>query len=307
MNRIRTSSLVIAMISALQGCGGGGSSDPDTMGRSGSGSTVLTINITDAPVDNATQVWIQFAGLSIKPVDGDAIDFPFSSPMNINLLNLYGNRSEALISNEAVPGGEYEWIRLDVNAIYDSVLDSYIVLNDGSEHELDIPSGSNTGLQINNVGLIEPNTKVNLTIDFDLSRSVVVSSGDYHLKPVLRLVDNDEVGTLTGEVDEGLLVVNCSDADPGTGNAIYVFANNITPDDIDGNYPEPVTVAKVEYNSTTGNYEYEVGFLPEGRYTVAFTCQSDLDDPEADDAIVFGDVRNNVNVEAGEEDTNIFR
>lgn len=292
----------------LQGCGSGGSSDPDLLGRSGSHSSRVTIHITDAPVTNATEVWVQFSGLSLKPVDGDVIEFTFATPRNINLLALYGSRSEILLNNEVVPAGNYEWIRLAVNAAYDSVYDSYIRLDDGTVHELDVPTANTTGLRINNIPAFEASTPVNLTIDFDLAKSIVVSSGDYHLKPVLRLVNNDDVGSLVGTVDSELLITNCSDSDPATYNAVYIYSDgNVTPDDIDGRYPEPVTVASVNFNNQSGEYEYEVGFLPEGRYTIAFTCQVNNDDPEADDVIEFADVRRNVEVEADEEELNRFR
>lgn len=307
MNRILFLSICFPVFVLLQSCSSG-SSDPSIMGRSGSNMSRLTIGITDAPVSNATEVWVQFNGLSIKPVDANAIDFNFTEPMEVNLLNLYGNRSEILISNEAVPSGEYEWIRLNVAAVHDGVMDSYVRLNDGALHELEVPSGSNSGLRINNVGNLQSNNQVSLTIDFDLSKSMVEASGSYYLKPVLRLVDNSLAGSISGVIDESLLINNCSDANPLTGNAVYVFAgDNIVPDDIDGNYPEPVTIGNVQYNISTGRYEYEIGFLPEDKYTIAFTCQADLDDPETDNALDFSEVIGNVDVEMGDQELNIAR
>ena len=307
MNRVYFASLGFVFAALLQSCGSDGSSDPNITGRSGSNKARLTLSITDAPVSNSTEVWVQFTGLSIKPVAGEAIDFTFTSPMNINLLGLYGSKSEVLISNETIPSGEYEWIRLDVNAENDGVMDSYLVLNDGSTHELKIPSGSTSGLKINNVGFIEPNTHLGLTIDFDLSKSVVLAAGEYLLKPVLRLVNNNTVGSINGKINVNLLTANCSDSDPNTGNAVYIFANNTVPDDIDGTYPDPITVSHVLYDVVSGDYTYEAGFLPEGKYTVAFTCQSDIDDPEANDPLVFSEVTNDIKVESTEVETHTYR
>jgi len=54
---------VLAFAGLLAGCGSSGSS-----GASGSGT--LTLRITDAPVDNAEHVYIQFSGLEIQSAGG---------------------------------------------------------------------------------------------------------------------------------------------------------------------------------------------------------------------------------------------
>jgi hypothetical protein len=42
----------------------------------------------------------------------------------------------------------------------------------------------------------------------------------------------------------------------------------------------------------TGNYEYSFGFVPFGKYTIAFTCEADLDDQSTDDALDFSKTKN---------------
>lgn len=294
MNRIYLSTPVVLLVALLQACGGGGSSDADIMGRTGTNKVRLSIDITDAPVTNVAEVWVQFTGLSIKPANGDVIDFMFDSPRNINLLNLQAGKSESLIRDELVLSGQYEWIRLHVNAENDGVMDSYLVLSAGATHELDVPNANTTGIIINNVGSFIADTHESLTIDFDLSKSLVLNAGEYKLKPVLRLMHNDLAESISGNINPELLTGNCTDSDPNTNNAVYVFVNGAVPDDIDGDSSDPITVARVLYNNATGDYEYKAAFLPKNRYTVAFTCQADLDDPEAEDTLVFSNVRNNV-------------
>ena len=109
------------------------------------------------------------------------------------------------------------------------------------------------------------------------------------------MVRDNQTGTISGEIDSALLTdASCSDSDPSTGNAMYLFEGaNITPDDMDGVAPDPISTAQVMLNATTGKYEYEFGFVPAGQYTLAFTCQYDLDQPDSDDPIVFiGDIKN---------------
>lgn len=278
---------------AISGCGGG-ASDSDYGGRSGSGKGHLTLAITDAAIDDITEVWIQFSAVELKPAGSSSFIETFDQPMKINLLALQGGLSEDLLTNITVASGEYNWIRVLVDVVADGTLDSYIVMKDGSMHELGIPSGSQTGLKINTNFTVGDNSKVNMTIDFDLRKSIVFASGEYHLKPVLRLVNNADSGSITGSIASDLTVgTSCSDSLPETGNAVYVFSGaNAELDDIDNQLPEPITTALMTLNTSTGDYDYEVGFLPAGEYTVAYTCMADLDDPEADDLIDFVQTEN---------------
>lgn len=292
--------LACVVLLVLYACGSG--APGNTSGGRGNPSSIpgtISVGITDAAVDSAQEVWIQFTGATIQPTDGNAIDFTFGSVKNINLLSLQGTLSTDLISNEVIPLGSYDWIRLHVNASNDSVNDSYIKLDDGSVHELWIPSGSQTGLKINTGFELTAMEELNLMIDFDLRKSVVQSGAGYILRPTLRMVNMNNSGTIIGTIDSSQVTTpSCSDADPATGNAIYLFeGTNTTPDDMRNGNSGPFTSASVELNVSSGNYEYVIGFVPAGNYTLAFTCQADQDDPGINDDIVFN-ISENVTVAA---------
>lgn len=245
----------------------------------------LNLNITDAAVDGATEVVVEFTGAEIK-AGSDTIDIDYAAPKQINLLALTGGVSQTIVDNQTLPAGQVEWIRLKVNES-----NSYITIN-GEQYGLTIPSGSQSGLKLNRPITIAENGIATFTIDFDLRKSVHELSGNnYMLRPTLRLVDNATDGTLSGTVDPSLLSAYCGDGDKA---AIYVFEGNVTADDI-GSTVEPVTTATV--NLTTG--AYTVAFLPFGNYTAAFTCDAGMDDPQTDDEVVF-DVTTTVTVTAGQ-------
>ena len=278
-----------------------------SQGRGGDDVAQFSLNITDAPVDGVTEVWIQITGYTIQLADGDAITGEFD-PVNVNLLSLQGNNSLNLVDQNTVPAGDYDWLRLHVNASLDGVTDSYVTLLDGSTPEINIPSGSQSGLKINTPFTLEADVETSKTIDFDLRQSLVLTgSGQYQLRPTLRLVDDALAGTLIGKVDPALVssAIQCSDADPDTYNVVYVFDGfDVVPDDIDGKNPDPVTSANVNWDAASGEYVYELGFLEEGDYTLALTCQADLDDPTTDDVIIFVNVEN-VTLVADEDNTGI--
>lgn len=258
--------------------------DSDDDGGSGS----LSLGITDAPVDDATAVIVEFNGVEVKPADGESISFDFGETRTINLLDLQGSASESLISDESVPAGDYDWVRLDVNA-QNQVDDSYIEFDDGSRHSLFVPSGSQSGLKLVQGFTVPQGGSADFTIDFDLRKSITnPQSGqvDYILKPALRLVDNVEVGTLAGTVPSA--EASASDC---TG-AVYVYEGHDATAGDEGSEDAPVTSSGIELDSDSGDYEYEVGFLLEGNYTAAFTCEAGSDDPEADDDITFIEQQN---------------
>ena len=276
--------------------------DDDDAPTSGGGDEgTVNLGVTDAPVDEATRVVVQFTGVQVQPAEGQRIDIGFDSPRQVDLLALQGSDSELLLAGETLPAGNYQFVRLQVDAQRDT-LDSFIEFNDGSQVSLFIPSGSQTGLQLSGGFTVAANGESNFTVDFDLRKSITNPQGqpDYFLRPSLRLVDNATVGHIAGMIDP-LLVTDdsCSNQIASdTGNAVYLFTgSDATPDDI-GSAAEPESSAIVRLDDSNGLYSYKIGFVSAGNYTVAFTCQALDDDPEADEEIAFGG-QSNVTVTAG--------
>ena len=280
----RTRSTLINYIAAtfvalmLTACGGGGGGDSST--------GTLDLAITDAPVDAAKAVVVEFTGVELQPAVGERIEYDFIDEFGdpdsreIDLLALTGGTSELLLDGVTLPAGDYNWIRLKVNAER-GVIDSYIDLLDDSRHSLYVPSGSQSGLKLNRGFNVPVDDTASFTIDFDLRKSVHDPSNpadDYFLRPTLRLVDNNTDGALSGIVSGIENDPDCNDNMDYIG-AVYVFNDGDAVDDVDG-VDDPVTSAMVPND---GNYAYTVAFLPEGDYTVAFTCDADIDDNANDE------------------------
>lgn len=266
-------------LATLAACGGGGGGGP--------GTGTLSVAVTDAPVDDATAVWVQFTGVAIKRAGDNEQVFNFDTPRSINLLDLQGGGSEALLQDTTVTAGQYEWIRLLVNATGDD-LSSYLEKTDTTQVPLRVPSGSQSGLKLVSGFTVPAGGTASFTIDFDLRKSITLPSAPdspYFLKPALRVVDNTQVGSITGTVSNTYLQ-DASCPSPGAVNVVYVYAGaGATPDDIGGTGTQPLTTASVVDNS--GTFTYTAAFLPTGSYTLAFTCQGGSEDPEANDDLVF--------------------
>lgn len=274
--------LLIAFL--LAACGGGGG------GSSGSGTGQVSFAITDSPVSDAQNVVVSFDGMELQSSSSGRITFMFNEVKQIDLLQLQGNEFDSLLNDATVPSGQYQWVRLSVLAEQGNDQDSYIILNNGSRFSLYVPSGDQSGLKINTPFFVEQDGSTFYTIDFDLHKSVNDPQGfpDYRLRPTLRLMKNDQVGSISGTVDpEFVMAANCANTG-GQDDAVYVYSGfNIMPDDTDAIEPDPIATANVKLDPMDGMYKYTAGFIEQGDYTVAFTCQFSSDNPEVDDMIEF--------------------
>lgn len=280
------SSLVSCIVFGLAGCGGGGSSAGET-GR-------LDLSVTDAPVDDASSVVVQFSGVAFKR-EGSAAEIVQNlspAPRQLDLLEYQEGRAALLLDGVTLPAGNYQWIRLIVDN-ESNVRDSYITLTSGQECELRVPSGAESGLKLNRGFSLPADGSVALTIDFDLRKSIHAPPGQqgstpdctqaYLMRPTLRIVDDANVGAIAGEVDSALVTDDCLPK-------VYVYSgSDVIPDDIEESSSaldiEPLVVANVAIQNGSTAYGYRAAFLPPGPYTVGFTCSDD--DPIVDDVLTF--------------------
>ncbi len=294
--------ILIGLIVAglLAACGSGGGAGPE-VDRTG----ILAIAITDAAVDNVDVVNVRFSGVTLKPQSGDEIEIVFDAPLDIDLLTLQNGNTAELLGDTVVPVGRYNWIRLAVDAEFDNVFDSWAILSDTQQQvELRVPSGSQSGLKLVSGFTVTADQSTNIVVDWDLRQALSNPPGQpgLHLRPALRVTDMSSYGSLEGTVDATLVEnQDCSnDVVADTGNAVYLYPNDVTePADIRGAESDPIVTANVS-RDMNDVYRYRVTFLSVGEYMAAFTCDASLDDPEAENEIVFAQVASGVLIAEGE-------
>ncbi len=195
---------------------------------------------------------------------------------------------------------------------------------ESNQEELFIPSGSQTGLKLNSPIVVAANADASYTIDFDVRKSVVLrgkpdNNNGYLLKPVLRLIDDTQAGSISGMVYETEgepappaevaatdfnSLENCTDEDPMTGNMVYVYEGTVEASDLGdlGSAAPPITTAYVEVDDDS-MYSYTTALLTEGTYTIAFTCRAGEDTADPDQDLGFQDVKQiAVTVDTSEDD-----
>ncbi|MCB0395947.1 MAG: DUF4382 domain-containing protein [Flavobacteriales bacterium] len=145
----------------------------------------LQIRLTDAPV-NYDAVWVEIERVDIHLVSdqngGEWIELPTESG-KYDLLELQNGIDTPLVDVSNLPAGKITQLRMIL----------------GSNNELDIngtltpmkvPSGSQTGIKVVGKMELDPNQTLVVRLDFDAGASVVdQGSGEYHLKPVIKVLE----------------------------------------------------------------------------------------------------------------------
>jgi hypothetical protein len=153
----------------------------------------------------------------------------------VNLLDLQ-NATFMTLAEAKVPAGTYDEVRLKLRP-------GSTITVDGATHPLVVPSGMTSGLKLKGPFEVRPGTTLELLIDFDAERSIVVTgTGQYMLKPVVRILSSDLAGQIRGQV---------------------------SPDDVSTRVTA-LAGADTLQSTTTSAGSFVLGALPTGVYAVRF-------------------------------------
>ena len=297
LRRTLTASLLAALLIGLAGCGGSGSGSGEKTGT-------ISLGVSDGPVHDANKVCVAFNQIEFKGA-GKSMVVPLDPVQTVNLLDFQGDNAAPLLFNYELPAGDYQWMRLGVDAILggdggagdlDPVAcdgsGSYIVMETGGVHNLYVPSGAQSGLKLVGGFTVPAGGSANFTAEFDLMKSVTAPRGldpDVVLRPTIRLVNNVEVGTLTGEITGDLAAAIIAPTEPACAPSVFVFDDGVAPNpngtdpesDPEGLLDRVVEAMVHEQTDLEGvvSYHYTVGFLMAGHYEVAFTCDGTTFEP----------------------------
>jgi len=117
----------------------------------------------------------------------------------VDLIELEGK--SILLASELLLPGKYTQLRVFLEG-------QAIIIVNGEEHDLDIPSVGQTGIKLNHPFEIIPGQITELTLDFDAQKSIIkTGNGEYKLKPVIGIISSysqDEGELYFGSI-EGLV------------------------------------------------------------------------------------------------------
>ncbi|AHM58972.1 hypothetical protein D770_03525 [Flammeovirgaceae bacterium 311] len=240
------------------------------------GTGTLSLRITDAPTDagNIAGVYITVDHVEYRH-NGKWHEFKsFQGPKTINLLELTEGKTE-LLGDFIVEAGEYSELRFVLDAASnggkadrETDLKTYIAFIDGTTAPLYVPSGTQSGYKAKGSFAVPMNGTVFITADFDVRKSVVQSgeSGKWILKPVIRLVVNDQAGSIEGtlqNIREGEQYVAYAYA-----NETYTEEEAKLPEEGQIQFPGAVSSTRVHADGS-----FNLAFLAPGKYDIIISAQ----------------------------------
>ncbi|MEH6583706.1 MAG: DUF4382 domain-containing protein [Halioglobus sp.] len=291
--------LLLPVLLSLGGCpcGFDCSSDSDNDNSPAS----LSLGFSDASVEDLTQVVIEVDSISFRRSGEDDVvvdtftipdlDLVDADTFQIDLLEYRGRQQLLVIENLELPVGTYSSVRLtlvdgDLNFSFVEESGGEVKVLNGPASELILP------------GMALGSGDEHFTVEFSLAQAMryITGSDTYLLSSEgVRVQDNATSASLTGRVESDLfdLGETCdAKTDPLVGNRVYLYegtalpegslsdvhtsnSGNAVPDEV----VAPFAVAALVENTLTGSWEYALGFLPAGDYTLALACDAGDDHP----------------------------
>ncbi|CDU06176.1 Hypothetical protein VCR12J2_680211 [Vibrio coralliirubri] len=310
MKYLKETALASLVLAGLVGCGGDSGSSSST--------TPITLSVSDAPIDDVKDVTVTFSKVALLPQgggspliydvyktdeNGDYVDengdpLPDGEdpiPLSVNLLDYQGSDALPLIENEVIPVGSYK-LCVFANDGDHPTDPSYVIENDDTPRELTVkgegacPQG--VGKE-DNAGVLYFNSSFNVNqqsndfvVEFDLRRGLKNSSTfpDYTIQRTsVSLINTVETGNIEGTVALSTYDT-CNGGDNTFVQAVYLYEGNIDKDDmapIGGSEEvKPVTSASVVLGEDQTNFEFSLGFIDPGTYSLGYTCTAQHDSDE---------------------------
>lgn len=198
------------------------------------------VRMTDAPAPY-DEVNIDLQAVVVTDQNGQTTTLNTTAGV-YNLLD-YSNGLNVAIANGTLSSSNVQSIRLVLG-------NNNTVVNNGTSYTLTTLSSEQGGLTINVNQDLQANSQNELLIDFDAYASVVQNSAtSFRLRPVIREVDAETTGQITGNLATSILLNN-------------FFAVTAT------------SASNVEYSSSVNNNgQFMISGLPAGTYTLTATSR----------------------------------
>ncbi|SEP09250.1 DUF4382 domain-containing protein [Aquisalimonas asiatica] len=243
--------------------------------------TEITLRMPEEPSVDLASVRLVIESVTL---DGDpgVHEVELDEAVTVELVSELGDPappSAIVFSGERVPAGEYDAVSLRVDVAASSVTTA-----GGASRGLEL-ADSGDAVTFEDAFTISDSSSDDVVVDVDLPSALRGDGGDYTLH-------GD--GVVTTASRSGLVLFAAFPfCTPSDGRGVYLYPGfDADPVPMGGGNGPLFSLRVGDLSSLT------LAYMPAGRYTAAWTCAADDDDPAADDSIAF-EARENLEVEPG--------
>ncbi|HHX8706734.1 TPA: DUF4382 domain-containing protein [Vibrio diabolicus] len=263
MNSMKTGLISASIAVALIGC----NSDSDSV----STMTPVTLSVSDAPIDDVSEVVITYNKVAFLPLDGgtpqvfdvyktdeegnlvdeDGNPLPEGEdplPLSVNLLNFQGSDAQELVDDELIPTGNYKLCVFANDGDHPNYPSYVIDEATGNQIPLTVkgdgacPQGvgkdpDSRVLFFNNTFAVNPDNN-EFVVEFDLRRGLKDGTGQNEGYSIQRtsvtLINTVTTGEIQGDVAT-LTYQSCETDTPsanGYAHAVYLYQGNIAEENM---------------------------------------------------------------------------
>jgi len=299
--------LTLPVLALLLSAAGGCSCGFDCNNDRDNNPATLTLGFSDQDLEQLKQVVIevdritlQRSGVEDVVVDRFTIDdlgLVDADSFQIDLLDYQGLNQLTVFENLELARGSYS--RLLISILDGDVNLSFVQESDDSLKPIVVSGG-----QLSLPGPSLSSGEQLFTVEFGLAQALQYQQGpdNYLLTTAgVRLVNNATAASLSGRVDSQLFdsVAPCdAKTDPEAGNRIYLYSSGPAPvadladvftssssTGVPAGKRAPYAVASMARDALTGGWQYSLGYIAAGNYTLAFSCNAADDSPVNYDGI----------------------
>ncbi|WP_090364839.1 DUF4382 domain-containing protein [Ferrimonas sediminum] len=269
---------------------GGGDSDSDITPPPPQETGLLTVAITDAPMDDVEMVWLSLNELVMTDERGLQHRYAVHNP-DFDLLNFQGMDSHTLMSGLELAEGRYRNVHFTVHAGNGN--QGCAVENAQGRHGLQVESGYLPMADFT----VEAGRHHTHTLEVDLYRGMFQNSEEFEIRHIgINSVDNRHMGHVIGEMDpQWLADCEAEFASKSLPGGLFKHLAYLYPDSVTGiaqmadsstsrndQRVLPIAVTPI-FIGEQGDWHFVMGYLPKGNYRVGYSCLGHLDDPQTDD------------------------
>jgi hypothetical protein len=247
----------------------------------------IDLATVNRPVD-AERISVRIEAVELQDEEGGTYRIETDDRL-VDLLDFQGSELLSLVGGEEVPSARYRKLRL----IFDE-RDAEIQTDDG-EFPIrisDLQPGADMDIRLSDDEDETENLLAVLDLRFSFSRQTQPDNL-YRLRQVATAGRSGDLGGLQGSVDEDYVQGGACAGSEEEGFAMYLYRGdrrNQLSDYAADVTDSPLVSASVVRAGDEGDFSYRFRGLPQGQYTVAYTCKAELDDPfTRENTLVFRD------------------